>query len=30
MLTRVSKDGMDPSFLLASFVNWILSSMLLM
>ena len=30
MMTRVSKKGMEPSPLLASFVNWILSSMLFM
>ena len=30
MVTRVSKNGMDPSLLLASFVNWILLSILLM
>ena len=27
MVTRASKKGMEPSLLLASFVNWILSSM---
>ena len=30
MVTKVSKKGMEPSPLLASFVNWILSSMLFM